>query len=225
VKALRACIGIELLKFRRSKTGWITLAVFLVFSIFIRGGDFEDIPVFLYLVGHYSFSIIATWIFGREFVNRTATDLLVLPLARSTVVLSKIVVLIIITVTLSVFHFAVSCTILLFESGFEGWSQIPYCAVKQGIMAVILLALCMPVFFLSLCSRGYFLPIAVFLVLFFWVNIDNGRLPFARYVPWRISLIYLNSGILRPLDVLSLLVTGLGGTLASLAWWRYADHT
>jgi hypothetical protein len=48
VKALCACIWVELLKFHRSKIGWMTLAVFFLFSMFaVTVGDFEYIPIFL----------------------------------------------------------------------------------------------------------------------------------------------------------------------------------
>jgi ABC-2 type transport system permease protein len=228
MKTLRACIWAEILKFLRSKIGWITLAVFFGFSLMlVKNSSFGDIPIFFYIVGHVGFSIIGAWIFGREFVNGTAADLLALPFARSTVVVSKIIVLILVTAALSAFHFAASSVVLLIVPHSEsvGWRMVAHYAVQQGIMALILIALCMPIFFLSLCSRGYFLPIAVFLVLFLWVGIDGGKLPFAMYSPWCIPLIYVESGMLRAYDVVILLVMGVGGLLASLAWWRYADHT
>jgi ABC-2 type transport system permease protein len=211
---------VELVKFFRAKIALVTLLVFAIFTpSMILGPGFSPLHV-LYIEGSFCFSIIAAWIFGWEFVHKTSTELLVFPAARSTVVFAKVIALAAGVLILSAGNFILSCVIT------GTWEAAAQDLARQGILTVMLLALCMPVFFLSLCSRGYFLPVAVSVAVILYVNIDSSGLPFTRYIPWAIPLMYvMEENSLQPVDIVMLAVMGVGGLLASLAWWRWADHT
>jgi ABC-2 type transport system permease protein len=55
---------VELLKARRSRLPWVTFCAFTLVAVL--------------------FGLIVVWLFGREFSQDTAKDLLALPTARST---------------------------------------------------------------------------------------------------------------------------------------------
>jgi hypothetical protein len=226
MNAMGACIRAEFLKLFRSKVLLITALAFAVFTSTLNYGfDFAD-PLLLYMLGSFCFSILAAWMFGVEFVHKTVMELLAFPASRSTIVFAKIITLTISVLILSFGQYALSC-ILSIVTGKDGWTweAVFYYMIRQGIMAVMMLALCMPILFLGLCSRGYFLPIAVSIAVFVYVNIDDGGLPLAVHIPWRVPLLYAADGQLpRPLDAVILIIMGVGGILASLAWWRHADY-
>jgi ABC-2 type transport system permease protein len=217
----------EFLKIARSKVLLVTALAFAAFTLSLNyGEDFSD-PIIIYILGSVCFSILAAWMFGVEFVHKTVTELLVFPVSRATIVFAKIIALTISVLILSIGQYVLSCVLFVLK-GKDGWAwgAIAYYFARQGITVSMLLALCMPVFFLGLCSRGYFLPISVSLAVFMYVNIDDGGLPLAVHIPWRVPLVYAANGELpQPLDAVILVVMGVGGILASLAWWRYADYS
>jgi ABC-2 type transport system permease protein len=224
MKALRVCISIELVKLFKANITLVTLLVFLIFTpSMILGPGFSPLHV-LYIEGSFCFSIIAAWIFGREFIQKTATELLVFPAPRSTVVIAKTVSLAVSVLILAAGEFVLSRVLLLAAGGTGSRDPLAYDLARHGIMTAMLLALCMPVLFLSLCGRGYFLPVSFSVAVILYVNIDSSGLPFTRYIPWCIPLVYMET-LLQPFDVVILVFMGLGGLLASLAWWRCADHT
>ncbi|HEQ71179.1 MAG TPA: bacitracin ABC transporter permease, partial [Spirochaetia bacterium] len=44
------------------------------------------------MLGLFGFGFVASWVFGREYADRTAKDLLALPVARLTVVVAKLMI-------------------------------------------------------------------------------------------------------------------------------------
>ncbi|MDO0825989.1 ABC transporter permease [Desulfosporosinus nitroreducens] len=62
-------------------------------------------------LGLIGYTFIAAWVFGREFTDKTMKDLLVKPVSRSRIVMSKLLVVLAWNVLLSVYMFAVSLAI------------------------------------------------------------------------------------------------------------------
>ena len=71
--------------------------------------------------GLLGFGVVSGWVFGREYVDRVVTDLLALPIHRSTIVMSKFIIVII-------WSFLLSLTIFIFglltglAVNIAGWS-------------------------------------------------------------------------------------------------------
>ncbi|WP_083387732.1 ABC transporter permease [Planococcus antarcticus] len=112
-------VGVEGLKIRKSKMIWITLAVFTVaplmagFFIFVLQnpelakssgliGDKAQIfgsadwPTYLRMIaqiiavgGILVFGFVTSWVFGREYADRTIKDLLTLPSHRLNIIMAK----------------------------------------------------------------------------------------------------------------------------------------
>jgi ABC-2 type transport system permease protein len=225
MNALGAFVRVELVKLFSSKVLLVTALTFVVFTpTMIMGPNFSPLQT-LYIEGSFCFSILAAWVFGREFVQKTATELLTFPVSRSTVVFAKTIALIVGVLALTAGNFVLTSAIAVAT---DGWAKETFAAdlARQGVVTAMILSLCMPIFFLGLCSRGYFLPIAVSIAVVLYVNIDSSSLPFTLYIPWSIPLAYaLGDRIPRLLDIVILLGMGLGGLAASLVWWRYANHT
>ena len=55
-------------------------------------------------LGLLGFGFIASWVFGREYSDRTVKDLLALPIPRSYIVVSKFIVIVIWSVLLALYY-------------------------------------------------------------------------------------------------------------------------
>ena len=180
-------------------------------------------------VGLLGFAFVTSWVFGREYSDRTAKDLLALPVSRSSIVVSKFIIVAIWCAFLS---------LILFSSGlitggllqFPGWSgEIAVQMVSlYSVTSLLTISLCTPVAFFASYGRGYLLPIG-FAILTLIVAQFTGLVGLGPYFPWGIPLLYTTAagaeGI--PLGMISFIIlflTSLSGLIATLAWWRYADQ-
>lgn len=175
------------------------------------------------------YSMIAIWLFGREFSDHTAKDLLALPTSRTTIVAAKF--------TLSAgwaLLLATGTTILglLFGAllALPGWSAQATAtgAVKILVAAALSAALTTPLALAASIGRGYLAAVGVLFVLAFAAQIISA-LGFGAWFPYSIPGLY--AGIAGPghdppgpISILLVLTTGAAGMAATLAWWRNADH-
>ncbi len=181
------------------------------------------------MAGLIGFAFITSWVFGREFSDRTITDLLALPVSRISIVLSKFMVVGIWCVLLSLISI-----ILGLLSGrminLAGWSNE---TIFQGICtfmitSLLTILLCTPVAFLASYSRGYLAPIS-FVIFTVIIAQFVSILGFAPYFPWAIPALYSGgageSVQLGAISYIILFLTSISGLIGTIAWWNLADHT
>lgn len=58
--------------------------------------------------GLFAFGLISSWIFGREYSDRTIKDLLALPISRNTIILAKYIVIVLWSLFLTTFVLVLS---------------------------------------------------------------------------------------------------------------------
>ena len=122
MKSLRAALFAEILKLRRSGIFWITVIMFIVIPLMMGLMMFvaknPDIAKKLGLIGTKSaifagtgwvaffnlliqsiatvgligFGFVTSWLFGREYTDRTLKDIAALPISRSSIVIAKFIV-------------------------------------------------------------------------------------------------------------------------------------
>lgn len=175
------------------------------------------------------YSMIAIWVFGREFSDHTAKDLLALPTSRATIVAAKFTLL--------------ACWTLLLAAGtaagglllgallhLPGWSvQASTTGVVKILAAAALsAALTTPLALAASIGRGYLAAVGVLFVLAFTAQII-AALGFGAWFPYSVPGLY--AGIAGPghdppgpISFLLVLSTAAAGVSGSLAWWRNADH-
>jgi ABC-2 type transport system permease protein len=180
-------------------------------------------------IGLMGFGFVSSWVYGREYADRTIKDMLALPVLRSFIVISKLIV----TAT-----WCIMLILLFFVSGLvfgqliniPGWSG--ELIIEQTktfwITALLTLLLCTPVAFFASYSRGYLLPMGFVIFTLITANLI-GLVGLGPYFPWAIPGLYsVPSGTegmqLNIISYIILLFTSILGLLGTLAWWRFADQ-
>ncbi len=175
--------------------------------------------------GGVLFSLIASWVFGREYSDRTAKDLLALPTPRSAIVIGKFVVIAawsaILVVILCGVGLAVGAAVGLEPAapGFLGQSGL-HIAVAAGLTLALV-----PVIALSASAgHGYLPPIGIMILLLGLAQL-TAAIGYGEYFPWAIPGLYAQGTEIGWVSYLLVALTGLAGLAATLLWWEHADQT
>jgi ABC-2 type transport system permease protein len=259
VSAFGAALATEALKARRSRVPVLTAAAFslipivdALFMFILKDPERArsmgllstkaqlvgeaDWPTMMGLLGQATavggllvMAMAASWLFGREFADRTLPNVLATRTPRATIVLAKF----------AVFAFWSAGLIAIVPLlglaggllvGIPGWST----AVAVGGVRDVLVAGCMtaaittPVAFVASSGRGYLAPMGwalMTLVLAQIVAVTG----WGSWFPWAVPALY--GGLagdralqLGPHSYVIVGLAGAAGIVATVAWWRNADH-
>jgi len=180
--------------------------------------------------GAILFAIVTIWIFGREFSDHTAKELLALPTSRETIIGAKFTVVAVWTFTLSLFVFGFGLVVGNLVV-IPGWStellQTAFVDILGSAMLTIVL---LPfVALIASMGRGYMPAFGwtIFTVALAQIAIITG---WGDWFPWSIPALF--SGAVGPraeqLGYHSYVIISLAsliGLTATFYWWRNADQT
>jgi ABC-2 type transport system permease protein len=194
-----------------------------------------DWPTYLSLLsqavavgGIVLFSLIGSWVFGREFVDGTMKDLLAVPVSRSSIVLAKFVIV-------AVWSGGLALMIYLAALGMGALivlPQVPIGVFLQGgatlaITAGLVIALVTPIALFASIGRGYLLPLGVAFLAIVLAQII-AAIGWGSYFPWSVPALYAGiaggQATLDPASFWIVILTGLAGMLGTDLWWKYADQ-
>jgi ABC-2 type transport system permease protein len=180
--------------------------------------------------GGIVFTIVTAWVFGREFSDHTAKDLMALPTSREQIITAKLTVIIawVLAVTLWIFSVGLVVGYLV---DIPGWTtQLAWGSLAEVLATAALgLLLMTPVAFIASMGRGYLPPLgwAVLTIFFSQIIAATG---WGDWFPWSVPALF--GGVLGPraeqLGLHSYVLVGLAGLiglLATFSWWRNADQT
>jgi ABC-2 type transport system permease protein len=195
-----------------------------------------DWPTFLGLLtqaisigGLLVFGFVTSWIFGREYSDRTIKDLLALPISRSVIVLSKFIVVLLWCLLLAMLVFALGLVVGN-AVVIPGWSPD---LVSQGfsifiICTILTIMLSTPVAIFASIGRGYLSPLGfvVFTLVLAQIVAATG---YGQFFPWSIPAMAsgvagIESAILQNYSVVIVLITSIVGLFSTMLWWRYSDQ-
>jgi ABC-2 type transport system permease protein len=171
------------------------------------------------------FGLITSWVFGREYSDRTVKDLLALPTARSTIVLSKLVVIAIWSAALTV----ITCLITLCVGTALSLPQVsPQVFWQSGITitvaACLTIALATPIAFAASAWQGFLPPIGIMILAMGLAQLINGA-GWGEYFPWSVPALYVQGENLGIVSYVIVLLTSVVGFVGTLLWWERADQT
>ncbi|MGE5074063.1 MAG: ABC transporter permease [Anaerolineae bacterium] len=196
-----------------------------------------DWPAFLSLLaqatavgGAMLFAIIAIWIFGREFSDRTVKEILALPTPRSAIVTAKFVVsaawCLAITILMLILGMLIGGLVNI-----PGWSAALARSAVQDILLTSLLTITLLPYAALFASagRGY-LPAFGWTILTIVLAQVAALTGWGDWFPWSIPALF--SGAAGPrADLLGIhsyviiTLASLLGLFLTFRWWRDADQT
>lgn len=196
-----------------------------------------DWPTYLGLIaqatavgGIMLFSIIGSWVFGREFADRTAKDLLALPTPRFAIVAAKVIVVVLWSAALT----AVIYLVGLGVGAAIGLPSPPAGAFRAGTAtvagtAVLTIAAVTPVSFVASAGRGYLPPMGAAILALILAQLVAVA-GWGEYFPWSIPALYAGMAgseatVLGAASYLVVGLTSLGGIAATFIWWAWADQS
>ncbi|WP_326907231.1 ABC transporter permease [Sedimentibacter sp. MB31-C6] len=175
------------------------------------------------------FGFIISWIFGREYSDRTIKDLLALPISRNIIVFSKFIVAVIWCLFLSLYVLVLGLVVGKMVD-IPGWSSD---ILIQGTFVFIFcsmltILLSTPVAFFASIGHGYLSPLGfmVFTLVLAQIVAATG---YGQFFPWSIpalasGIIGSDSVMIEDVSIIIVLLTSLFGLLGTIFWWRYADQ-
>lgn len=182
------------------------------------------------VAGALLFAIVTIWVFGREFVDHTAKELLALPTARSAIVAAKFVVIGVWGLVLTLLIFGLGLLVAT-AVDIPGWSlQL----VQQALVAVLgaaalTLALMPAVALMASLGRGYLPPFGWTILTLFLANIIVYT-GWGDWFPWAVPALFTGAAGPRAdqLGLHSYLLVGVTwavGLAGVFRWWQRADQT
>lgn len=180
--------------------------------------------------GAILFAIITAWVFGREFSDRTAKELLALPTSREAIVAAKFVVIVVWTLALSLFIFGIGLVIGNLVV-IPGWSEALLRTAFVDVMgaAVLTIGLLSFVALLASIGRGDLLPFGwtIFTVVLAQIAALTG---WGDWFPWSVPALFSGAAgpraeLLGMHSYIIVFIASLLGLAGTFYWWRNADQT
>jgi ABC-type transport system involved in multi-copper enzyme maturation permease subunit len=182
------------------------------------------------IVGGLLLAVIAAYVYGREYVEGTAKNMLALPLPRWWLVVAKLVVV-------ALWWLALMVVILIEAAGVAlvlGLPEYSGAVLAGGAGAVLLAAavvfLLTPVVaWLATLGRGYLPPLGFAMLALVMGNV-LGATGWGKWFPWSIAPLFAGVAgprveVLAPGSIVVLFVTFFLGLSATIAQVRWADST
>ncbi len=176
------------------------------------------------------FGFIGSWVFGREYTDRTLKDLLALPTPRSAFVLGKFAVIMLWSALLTVFV----CLLGLLVGAAVSLQPVPVEVIRQGtltiaVTAILNIALITPIAFFASAWHGELPPMGAAILALLLAQVITA-IGWGEFFPWAVpalragmaGLQYANLGWISYAIVF--LVSLIGG-LGTLYWWERTDQT
>jgi ABC-2 type transport system permease protein len=180
--------------------------------------------------GFVLFAFVTAWVFGREFSDGTVRYLLALPTSRTAIVAAKLALVTtwcaVLTALVTLLGLAVGGLL-----GLPEWSGH---AALQGLVSIwsgagLTLLVITPLALLAGAGRGYLAPLGFTMLALVLAQVVAAT-GHGAYFPWSIPALLTDvagsqGGDLSPVSFVIVALTGVGGVLATVAWWRYADFS
>ncbi len=175
------------------------------------------------------FGFVSSWVFGREYSDRTIKDLLALPISRNSIVMSKFILVFVWCLMLSVFVFVLGL-IVGNAVDIPGWS---YETLSQGlkvfvVCSLLTILLSTPVALFASVGRGYLSPLGFMIFTLVLAQIVAAA-GYGHLFPWSIPAIASGvsgsgAAVLENVSIIIVFITSIFGLAGTMFWWRYADQ-
>lgn len=175
------------------------------------------------------FSFVVTWVFGREFADRTAKELLATRTPRAAIVTAKGICAAAVVVLLIGLVPALGLPLgLALDLPGGTPAMVAQGAGRIVVAGLLTLALTPVIALLATIGRGYLLPLGCVILLVFLAQIAAAT-GWGAWFPWSVPALYSGAAG-PPADQLAwyspvlVVLTGAAGAVATYVVWLYADQ-
>jgi ABC-2 type transport system permease protein len=175
--------------------------------------------------GFFLCVLVISWLFGREFSDRTLKDWLAVPVPRFSILLAKFIVMVIWSILLMLLMLGVGIFMGAVIQLPGGSSEV----IMQGISQVfitgcLVILVVLPFALFASLGRGYLLPIGMAVLILMMTNLV-ALTGWGEFFPWAVPGLYVQAKVsLPPVSYLLVLLTALIGICLTYWWWMTADQ-
>lgn len=180
--------------------------------------------------GAIVFAIVTAWVFGREFSDRTAKELLALPTSREAIVAAKFVIVAVWTFLLSLWVFLFGLVVGKLVV-IPGWSTtlLRNAMIDLFGSALLTIALLSFVAFFASLGRGYLLPFGWAILTVILAQIA-GFTGWGDWFPWSVPALFSGAAgprveLIGAHSYVIVVLASIIGLAVTFYWWRSADQT
>ena len=180
--------------------------------------------------GYIIFSVFTAWVFGREFSDHTAKELLALPTSREMIIGAKFVVVGTWTLILTLLCYFLGLIVGQLVD-IPGWSQdllrsASVDIIGAGIITILLLPF---VAYVASAGKGY-LPSFGWMILTVALAQIVVITGWGNFFPWSIPALFSGAAgprteLLGWYSYLIIMIASVVGLAMTFNWWRNADQT
>lgn len=179
--------------------------------------------------GVLMFGFVASWLFGREYSDGTAKDLLALPTSRSKIINAKFIVYLLWCIALVTSNLLLGLIVgkLVGLSNLGADVFISHLKV-YFLTTLLVMALGTPISFFALWGKGYMAPVG-FVALSLVFSQIIGAVGVGHYFPWSLPGLYSGAAGIYKSSIngwsfVILSIVSMIGYLATQLWWKVADQ-
>jgi ABC-2 type transport system permease protein len=179
--------------------------------------------------GAILFALITSWVFGREFSDHTAKELMALPTSRAAIVSAKFVLLGLWTMALTLLVVVVGLGVGK-AVDIPGWSsELGWTSIRSIVSIAFFTFLLTPfVALVASWGRGYLPPMGWTILSLVFANIAV-LLGWGDWFPWAIpvmvsGMVKSQAGAAGLHSYVVIILAFIAGLAATVAWWQRADQ-
>jgi len=175
------------------------------------------------------FGFVASWLFGREYSDGTAKDLLALPTSRTTILNAKFIVYACWCLAIALSNLLIGAIIgLLLQIAVPESFPVSSLLSDYFLTTILTVVLGTPIAFFAIWGKGYLAPLGFVALILVFAQIIAAT-GYGHYFPWAVPGLYSGSGgeYKEQLDGLSygiLILVSIAGYVATVVYWKYADQ-
>lgn len=176
------------------------------------------------------FGFVASWIFGREYSDGTAKDLLSLPTSRTEILNAKFILYILWCLMLVLSNLLVAFLLgTIFQLPAIDTGVLIQSLTDYFITAILTIIVGVPIAFFALYGKGYLAPLGFVALTLIFAQVIAAT-GYGSYFPWSVPGLYSGAGgeyksLLDDFSYVILMLTGIAGYFATTIYWKTADQT
>jgi len=176
------------------------------------------------------FGFVASWIFGREYSDGTAKDLLSLPISRTKIINAKFIVYGIWCFALVLFNlFAGICIGMALQLPALELNFVSTFLTNYFTTTILTIIIGTPIALFALWGKGYLAPLGFVALTLVFAQVIAAT-GYGTYFPWSIPGLYSGAGgeykaMLNAASYSIVVLCGVAGYSATILYWNKADQT